>query len=117
MTEGINKRGAVRKECIACELVEVGEEKVDNTKLDHVRSNAVVVDQRDIDETLKVGRDASATLANDGLFGGKAIAKFGLDGVNLDPFRFGQQLPERFGCKGVHIFHPKEFLIKYQIQK
>ena len=38
-----------------------------------VQAKGYIVVSIDIDETLEMGRDASATLANDGLFGGKAI--------------------------------------------
>lgn len=38
-----------------------------------VQEKGHIVVSLDIDESLKIGKDASATLANDGLFGGKAI--------------------------------------------
>ncbi|WP_425392619.1 MlaD family protein [Ekhidna sp.] len=40
---------------------------------DLVQNKGYIVVSIDIDEGLKIGKDASATLANDGLFGGKAI--------------------------------------------
>lgn len=43
------------------------------SKFELVQKKGFIVVAIDIDETIQVGRDASATLANDGLFGGKAI--------------------------------------------
>ena len=54
------------------------------------QAKGYIVVSIDIDENLMIGDDASATLANDGLFGGKAIV---LDvGVSANPMQPGDTL-------------------------
>ena len=53
LAEVFNERDAVREECIAGQLVEVGKEKEEDAELDHIRGDAVVIDEGQIDKTLK----------------------------------------------------------------
>ena len=48
----VNKRGTIREESVGRELIEVGEEKVKDAGLDHIRGDAVVVNESEIEETL-----------------------------------------------------------------
>ena len=53
LAEVFNERDAVREECIAGQLVEVRKEKEEDAELDHIRCDAVVIDERQVNKTLK----------------------------------------------------------------